>query len=195
MPKQVLDNKVVYRKLIGYIGEHTAENYLQKQGFDAHVLGNSGIGTRIGDIFIRRKWFHNNGRCEGHWETFPVEVKSTALNEFRLELTQRQKARHDRNTMPILSIKISGIHPNTIDYEVLEIPSNWTQSPKLASWKGEPKYYDQHAPSPCHKVRNPLTTNIEDERRWKDRRYLKSIKRIRTELEEIGYSIIKKSEL
>jgi len=204
MPEQILAESVTFRKLIGYIGEHIAESYLRKEGFDAHVFGDSGIGTRIGDVFIRRQWFHNNGRCEGHWETIGIEVKTTTTDKIRLNLSQRQKLSYNRYRLPVLLIKILGIQSSVIEYEVMEKPFNWINSQKFASWKGEPKYYDQHSPSSCHKVRDHtinIVNDAENERRLEKQRYLKSIKRIRKELEYIGYSkyieagIIKKEEL
>lgn len=201
MPEQILAESVTFRKLVGHIGEQIAESYLRKKGFEAYVLGDSGMGVMIGDVLLRRKWFHNNGRCEGHWDTLGVEVKTTVSNEFYLQLSQRQKLMHDKHKLPILAIKILGIQPNAIEYEVTEIPSNWGQSQKFASWKGEPTYYDQYAPRPCHKVRGHRINSLEDERRWEERKYLKSVKRIRKELEYIGYSkyiqagLIKKEEL
>lgn len=187
MTEEISSESVTFRKLIGYIGEQVAEEYLKKQGFEAYVAGDSGIGKRVGDVFIRRKWFHDNGQCQGHWDTFGIEVKATLSNKFHLQLSKRQKRVHEKHRLPILSIKILDIQPSKIEYKVMERPSNWTQSRKFHSWKGEPTYYGNNAPRLCHKFREHRLNSLEDERRWEEQRYLKSIRFIRRALRNIGY--------
>jgi hypothetical protein len=195
MPNQILGESLIFRRLIGYIGEQIAEHYLRKEGFAAYVLGNSGCGVRIGDVCISRKWFHSNGTCQGHCDTIGVEVKTTLSNNFCSELSERQKQAHKRYRLPVLSIRILSIQPNKIEYDMIESPVNWTQSHRFESWKGEPKYYDQHPPRPCHKFRDYAPISLEDKQRWAEQRYLKTIRFIRRALRNIGYCEINSDPL
>lgn len=175
--------------LIGYIGEHIAEDYLCNLGFNSYGMGAGGMGSRIGDLLIQRTWFHTNGYCEGHTDTFGIEVKTTLSNKFRGHLTPRQAKMHKRNkrSLPVLLVRITKIASHGISYEVKEIPEAWTSSSYLLDWKDSPHRYETNAPRKCHQKRIYPSFSPEDKQHYIEYRQKKTIRHLRNSLRTVNY--------
>lgn len=177
--------------LIGYVGEYVAEDYLCNLGFNAYSMGDSGMGSRVGDLLMQRAWFHANGYCEGHTDTFGVEVKTTLSNNFRSQLSPRQIEKHNRNkrSLPVLLVRITKISTHGISYEIKEMPEDWTSSNYLLDWKDSPRRYETNAPRKCHQKRSHLNSNYTQQEQqhcieWRQR---KTIKYFRRSLDTMNY--------
>lgn len=175
--------------LIGYIGECVAEDYLCNLGFNAYSMGASGMGSRVGDLLIQRIWFHTNGYCEGHIDTFGIEVKTTLSNKFNEHLTPRQAKKHKRNkrSLPLLLVKITKISSHGILYELKEIPETWTSSSYLLDWKESPHRYETNAPRKCHQKRMYHPFSPENLQHYIDYQQKKNIKHLRKNLHTVNY--------
>jgi hypothetical protein len=175
--------------LIGYIGEYVVEDCLRNLGFNAYSMGNSGMSSRIGDLLIQRTWFHTNGYCEGHTDTFGVEVKTTLSNKFQGQLSPRQKKMHkgSKRRLPVLLVRIIQISSHGISYEVKEIPEAWTSSSYLLDWKESPRHYETNAPRKCHQKRAYPCFTPEHERQRIEYLQKKTIKHFRNSLRTMNY--------
>ena len=176
--------------ITGYIGEQLAVEYLKQMGLDA--VPNE-YSSRVGDILVGRTWFHDNGYCKGHNQTFGVEVKTTFQNNFQRSLTPRQKKFIKRRgiwKLPLLLIKILDVSKKGITYDLNEDPNDWTSSKRVRFWRGSPHYYKTNAPCKCHKEgRYEPVSQLPFERVVEYRRYeyRKSIKYLRRKLKSINY--------
>jgi len=189
MFKHVCSDLNIRQRVIGYIGEQIAQDYLRQLGFNAYASENSGRSSMIGDVFLRRRWYHKNGYCQGHWDTCRIEVKTTLSNRVQVQLSKREKEAHGKSKfrLPILAIRVLSLSSNKIDYEVQEVPSDWTSARKFEPWKGKPVYYEVGAPRKCHKFREHPLFSREELLRHEQQRYEKTIRFIRRALKNIGY--------
>jgi len=176
--------------ITGYIGERLAVEYLKQVGLDAVPNEHS---SRIGDILVCRTWFHDNGYCRGHNQTFGVEVKTTFQRNFQRNLSTRQKKvirKGGKWKLPLLLIKILDVSKNGIKYDLNEDPKGWTSSKRVGFWRGSPHYYKANAPYKCHKEsRCAPVSQLPFERVVAYRRYeyLSSIKYLRRKFKSINY--------
>ena len=185
MSSHICSDRTPLRNIIGYIGEVVATDYLRKLGFDAHMIGNSGRGSRVGDILLWRTWFHNNGDCHGHCDTVGIEIKTTLSKRFQVQLTERQK-KHWK--LPSILIKVIKLSNKGIDYDVKEVPNEWSSSKFFDFWKGEPHYYDNNAPRKCHKPTN-INSGLTPEywREYQRRRIIDNLHHLRWRLKQLNY--------
>jgi len=185
------DQRTVIR-ITGYIGEEIALDYLRNLGFNACSLGDSGCGRRVGDILVARTWFHDNGYCRGHNQTFGIEVKTTFGQKFYRHLSSRQKRFRGSIhwKLPLILIRLRSISKSSIKYDLKEDPESWASSKRLEFWRGSPHYYKRKAPWKCYKehtysVANQLSfEKLVEYRRYK---YQRSIMYLRRNLRNLHH--------